>query len=467
ASVSPRLRAAAKRRAQIRDRVTAAYDAAQTTPENAKHWRWADSLSAAQANSADIRSTIRDRARYEVANNSFASGIVDTLANDIVGTGPRLQIQTNDDAVNRQVETAWNAWAQAVNLPGKLRTAIRARIVDGEAFLQRGDRQRGTTPVTLNIHGIECDQMDDPQDSASDPTHVAGVYLENGEPVGYDKLNYHPGDHHGYTMTASRIDADDVIHIYRQDRPGQLRGISQLTPSLPLGAILRRYTLATLLAAEIFADHTLFLESGASEFDDEDADEVDAFDAVDIDRGMITAMPKGWKVNGIDPKQPVATYKEFRDAILNEFARCVHMPRGRALADFSGYNYASGRLDELSYWSAIDIEHADIERLVLERIFGWWFDESILIPGYLPSLPAYHHGLPKRWYWAGRKHADPAKEAAAAKILQSIGYLTDDEYLFANGTDPESHHQQRTRDARRRREIADIETPAPKQGAAT
>ena len=31
--------------------------------------------------------TLRNRARYEVANNSYARGIVLTLANDVVGTG--------------------------------------------------------------------------------------------------------------------------------------------------------------------------------------------------------------------------------------------------------------------------------------------------------------------------------------------------------------------------------------------
>jgi hypothetical protein len=52
----------------------ARYDAAQTTAENARHWAMADALSADSAASADVRKKLRERARYEVANNSYAKG---------------------------------------------------------------------------------------------------------------------------------------------------------------------------------------------------------------------------------------------------------------------------------------------------------------------------------------------------------------------------------------------------------
>ena len=55
-------------------------------------------LSAAAANSPDVRRILRNRSRYEIANNSYARGITLTLANDVVGTGPRLQMLTADPA---------------------------------------------------------------------------------------------------------------------------------------------------------------------------------------------------------------------------------------------------------------------------------------------------------------------------------------------------------------------------------
>src|SRR4051812_23822250 len=73
--------------------VQARYDAAVTDSENAKHWSMADDLSSAAANSPDVRRILRKRSRYERNSNSYYDGIVLTLANYLIGTGPRLQVK--------------------------------------------------------------------------------------------------------------------------------------------------------------------------------------------------------------------------------------------------------------------------------------------------------------------------------------------------------------------------------------
>ena len=66
--------------------VRARFDAAQTTRDNLKHWAAADHLSADMEAAPEVRRTLRMRARYEVANNSYAKGLVQMLANDTIGT---------------------------------------------------------------------------------------------------------------------------------------------------------------------------------------------------------------------------------------------------------------------------------------------------------------------------------------------------------------------------------------------
>ena len=120
--------------------VRAKFDSAQTSPDNMKHWANADFLSANAAANPAVRNTLRNRARYEVANNSYARGIVLTLANDCVGTGPRLQMLLGDGEdgfdrdINGLIEREFSAWAKAVDLPGKLRTMRMSRAQDGETF---------------------------------------------------------------------------------------------------------------------------------------------------------------------------------------------------------------------------------------------------------------------------------------------------------------------------------------------
>ena len=83
------------------------YDAAQTTGNNRRHWALADALSANAANSPEIRAIIRARARYEMANNSWAKGMALTLAKATIGKGPRLQMNTPNRELNRTAEALW------------------------------------------------------------------------------------------------------------------------------------------------------------------------------------------------------------------------------------------------------------------------------------------------------------------------------------------------------------------------
>jgi len=93
--------------------VRARYDATVTNEDNRRHWANADRLLANSANSAEVRRILRNRSRYEVANNSYARGIVLTLAHDVVGTGTRLQMLKADAEANRRIEQEFSRWAKA------------------------------------------------------------------------------------------------------------------------------------------------------------------------------------------------------------------------------------------------------------------------------------------------------------------------------------------------------------------
>jgi len=245
--------------------VRARFDAAQTTAENARHWAMVDSLSADAAASADVRKKLRERARYEVANNSYAKGIVLTIANDCVGTGPRLQLLTDNPEANRKVEAAFGQWAKAVKLAEKLRTMRMAKTTDGEAFAVLSANPKVDSPVTLDVQLVEADRVASPILSVL-PTDgdIDGITLDAwGNPQTYSILRQHPGDLSAWKTQYDLVPAEAVIHWFRADRPGQHRGIPEITPALPLFAQLRRYTLAVIAAAETAADFAAVLFTDA------------------------------------------------------------------------------------------------------------------------------------------------------------------------------------------------------------
>lgn len=422
--------------------IKARYDAAQTSSDNQRHWANADSLSANAANSAAVRSVLRNRARYEFANNSFCNGMIRTLALHSVGTGPRLQLRTGNPAADRKLEREFAKWCKEIGLTNKLITMRQARCRDGEGFAVFVTNPRLRGPVKFDIRLVEAEQVAWPYMLAPIPQQdVDGIKLDElGNPVSYTILADHPGDTHlTNVLQHSVVDASKVIHLFREDRPGQRRGIPEITPALPLYAVLRRYTLATLHKAEVAALMAVFLKTTASGLDPDDLG--DPFQVLDFERNAMTTLPDGWDIQQLKAEAPTDAHDAFCTAVVREIARCLDMPRSIAMGDSAGLNYSSGRLDHQTYFRAIDSDRFDTETKCLDRLLTEWLNEAVLVPGLIPD------GLPliadweHEWQWDGFEHVDPAKEAAANEIRLKSGMACIPDLCAKEGIDYESMQQ--------------------------
>ncbi len=407
------------------------YDAAQTTSENIRHWAMADNLSADGSLTPEIRRTLRNRARYEIANNAYAKGLVLTLAATCIGTGPRLQLLSDDENFNTVVETEFVAWAEAVRLSERLQTLRMAKIADGEAFAAILRNPRLKHPVEIDLRAIEADRITSPYPTVSN--EVDGIEYDTfGNPIQYHVSSEHPGDSSVWYGTFSNIASEYMIHWYRPDRPGQSRGLPEITPALPLFAQLRRYTLAVLAAAETAADFAAVLYTDAPA--NGEAQPLEPLDIVALEKRMATTLPDGWKLGQIRAEQPNTTYSEFKREILGEIGRCMQVPVNILLGDSSKHNYASGRLDHQTFFKSIKGEQTSCEQIVLNPVFDIWYREALRIGLFHEprnafslyrktngSILSQRNNLVNRaasasccWFWDGLEHVDPMKEAKAA-----------------------------------------------------
>ena len=167
-----RLKSIFRSRTPPKQLVRARFDAAQTTRDNWRHWSSADHLSADMEAAPEVRRTLRMRSRYEVANNSYARGLVQMLANDTIGTGPRLQMLSADETFNDAVEKAFMRWSDAVRLAPKLRTMRMARCQDGEAFAVLAEVPSRGHPVYA---GRRCDPHSGGIHDSHFPSGPAGI----------------------------------------------------------------------------------------------------------------------------------------------------------------------------------------------------------------------------------------------------------------------------------------------------
>lgn len=437
------------------------YDAATTGGRNRRHWVPAQQLSASAAHSEQMRRLLRDRSRYEVANNTYAAGMLDTLAGDVIGTGPRLQLMLEDSGRADAIEALWQRWADEIGLPELLFTAHFAESESGEVFL-RPYVDMDIDSVPLNIELIEADRVTGGWIRSRDGEHDGITYDAKGKPASYRVLHGHPGDELP-DFSSTVYGAAQIIHLMRRTRPGQQRGIPRLTPALNALAELRRYMAAVLAAAEGSAAHYMAIVTDLPA--DEDPSEVEPMEEIEFEHNMALTLPAGAKLQGFSPTQPTTNHVEFVRAQVVVAARCLNMPANIALGDSSGYNYASGRLDWQTYEHANRRDRKRVETNALDRILEAFLIQALIDPDSPVTADLSREGrrLPHGYFWSGRGHVDPLKEAngAATRLEHNMTTLAD--VVGQQGQDWEAILRQRKRELDR---MVELGLPLPASAAA-
>ena len=419
--------------------VRAGFDAASRSPESMRHFAGANFLSADAALSPDVRKTIISRVRNEVVNNGYAWGILDTLAEHCIGTGPRLQLFSWDDcdknagdepgrSMERR-ERRFRQWSGDIGLCEKLKIARKAKARDGEVFLRKSINPKIRNSVKLDVTLFESEQVGSPLLS------VAPEYYDNGTPKEVDGILYdrygnasayrfwtlHPGAN-GVANTlvgdSYLVNAGLVIHYANLERPGQHRGLSEFASTLNVFNDMRRYDAAVLAAAETAAEISFVLYTdNPADVDDNDNDEkrYPPGMVMELARNSGVTLPEGWKAAQMKAEQPTSTHTEFIRT-----------------------------MDHQTYFRVIRGERALIERTILDDLlWGWERFDRLLHPEDYPANVEIDHG----WMWDGFAHVDPLKEASAQNIrLNLSGTSTLMEECGMEGKDWEKVIRQRKRE---------------------
>jgi lambda family phage portal protein len=423
------------------------YDAAGSGSENRVHWSYADDLSANAAASPEVRRTLRRRARYERDNDPHINGLTKQLAYDLVGTGPRLQLQLGEEyeTAARLVEQSFAAWCRACDLADKLRVLHEARPTDGESFGQFITNPALPNPVKLDLRTYEAEQVASPWGELTDD--VDGIRFDaSGNPTAYHVLSEHPGDTYTAAFGEGRwVPARYMVHWFRPSRPGQARGVSELASALAISSQTRRYSQAVLSAAEFAASIAGVMYSTLPPADGPVS--VEAMDPIEVPRAKLLTLPEGWQAGQLKAEQPTGTHNEFVDGKRADQARPLGVPRNVMLGNSSQYNFSSGRLDHVPYHRTLWIERDRFRNRVVDRLFLAWVQEAQLvglIPDALPALNLWTWD----WHWDGFGAIDPVKETQASVDRINAGLSTLQEENAADGKDWRDVLTQKAREKR-------------------
>jgi capsid protein len=402
-------------------RINASFDAARDIPDHQNYWANADALDADTSHSKAVRAKIVKRSRYEIGNNGYTDGMVQTYATYTVGSGPVLRMKSASDGFNRAVESLWDQWQKAVKFRRKLWCMSHAKMSDGEGFGVVRTNYKVRSAIKLDVVLFETEQCQSYDVGYAERGRIDGIrFDEFGNPEFYEILPQHPGGNFSYANTQpEQVPARFVLHWFAMRRPGQHRGIPELKSTLNLGASARRWREATLAAAETAADFAVMLKTN---FQPEEIDRVAPMSTLEIQKRMMTALPEGWAPEQMEAKHPNATFDSYNDSLISEQGRPKSIPKNIAKCDSSQYNYASGRLDHQTFYASIDaVDRPDCEDSVLEPLFDLWFQEAAIVYGWNvdPLAPPPHE-----WGWPKHPVADIVSEAQASDIKLKNGTIT-------------------------------------------
>jgi len=414
------------------------FDIAQTSDGNRRHWAAADGLDADSAHNVSVRRMAVQRSRMELANNGFGTGILRTHRNYVVGRGPKLRLQTGSPGFNAMIEARWKDWSKKVKLAIKLRTAQQARTRDGESFCILRDNPNSLDPVKLDLKLVECEQVTTPGLAMFEANHIDGIKFDAFDnPEYFEVLPAHPGAAQYLALQQPiKVPAKFMLHLFGQERPSQHRAMPELSSTLGNFAGGRRWRESTLQAAENVANFSLIVKTEAPP--ETGPAQLVPFETVEIDKGMMTALPAGGDVFQPKVEQPAASYTDFNRAQVSEQARPLNMPYNIAACDSSGYSFSGGKLDHLTYFEGVDIEQSELEDLFLDPLFEVWFAEAARVYSWYQSSPqgnVYLSVPAHTWDWPARPIIDEQKTASARQTDLGTGVKSLRRVLAEDGYD--------------------------------
>ena len=443
---------------------------------------WRPGIGSADADLGDELTDLVARSRDLVRNSGIASGAIQTLVDNVVGTGLRLSALPDYKALgfdknwaddwSRQVEALWRSWAdstdcdatQSLTFAGLTTQVFRASLVNGEALaLPLWLESHGAFATTLQL--IETDHLSNPIHRLDDEKLRQGIEVDkHGAVIAYWICRKHPGDPLT-VLTASdwqRIPArtsfgrQRVLHIHDKERTGQRRGKPIFSSILSLFKMLDSYESAEVQAALMnsmiaaFVETPLDGESISEMFGGSQDDYLAARNAWEVSLQGGTVIPEfpGDKVSTFTPSRPNSAYANFVENVLRHIGTGLNLPFELLMKDFSKTNYSSACAALMEAWRYFMGRRLWLSTSWAKPVYELWLEEAInkgLVdaPNFYANKALWTRS---KWIGAGRGWIDPVKEAQASKIRMSIGLSTLEDECAMQGLDWEEVLEQRARE---------------------
>ena len=404
---------------------------------------------------------LRAKSRDLVRRNAWAAAGIEAFVANAIGTGIKPQSMVPDQATREAIHSLWWDWCEHADAAGLtdfygLQALVtRAMLEGGETIVRlRYRRTEDRLPVALQIQVLEAEHLPNTMNRDLPGGNVvrSGIEFDRlGRRMAYHLYRSHPNDGllapmsssaSGGGMDTVRVEASEVIHLFRPLRPGQIRGEPWLTRALVKLNELDQYDDAELVRKKTAAMFAGFITRMAPEDNlmGESAADANGVAMAGMEPGTLQILEPGEDIKFSAPADVGSSYAEFMRQQFRAVAAAMGITYEMLTGDLTQVNYSSIRAGLLEFRRRCEaLQHGVIVHQLCRPIWRAWMDQAVLegaidLPGYRQQKRQYQSAkwIPQGWSWV-----DPQKEFNAMKLAIRAGLMSRSEAISGNGYDAE------------------------------
>ncbi|WP_104682307.1 phage portal protein [Helicobacter felis] len=381
-------------------------------------------------------SALRAQARSLSTTSALLAGYFETLDKEIFGdNGIGLDLYSENAKLNAQVEKAFLEWrADIPACPLSFWEVESLTLLhykrDGEAFIYLNE-----TPQGLSLAIIDPQNVDETIDD--NKNFFKGIEVDSLR----NPLAYHILTEEGRTK---RIEAKNIIHIFRRLNGLQTRGVTHLAPIIHPLYQKEKFKSAELKRARLQSEITGFFVAGEEHdimpgivegLEEESAPKMSVSERVEV--GKMTYIEKNLKPYFTESHN--ATNMEFFTKQTDkEIAKALGVSYGTLTGDLNEVNYSSIRHGASEQRRQFRGLQNFLIRHLHKRVFKAWVDNEIkrgtLHIDQRDTILGNFAFKPQGW-----EYIDPLKEMNANKVALETGQKSLSQILREQGKELDTH----------------------------
>lgn len=431
----------------------------------------------------------RERSRALVMNAPLATGAINTVVTNVVGTGLKLQARVDRDALTgilgttdaefdaweRAAEREFRTWADSTDcdvtrtqdFAGLQELVFRSTLMSGDVLAVRRFVDRPGLRLSTALQAVEGDRLANPLGQRDTSEMAGGVRRDAyGAPISYRILRQHPGDPVNNTQEADEIAAfgpsglRQVYHLFHKARPGQTRGVPYLAPVIESLKQLDQYREAEMMAAVIGAMFTVFIKTEDGEGlapmqpTAETGGATSDKDFKLSPGAMLNLLPNE-SVEFANPGRPNVAFDPFTQAILRQIGVALELPFEILIKHFTA-SYSAAQAALVEAWKFFRARRSWMATTFCQPVYEAVIFEAVArghlsAPGFMgdPFIRAAYLG--SQWVGPPRGQINQQVEVKAARERVDMGITTlAHETAEMTGEDWERNHAQAVKEHRAR-----------------